>query len=67
MTTNHTMRTLKLARHTLLVLAVFFYLHPGAVQAAAPHGAGTTMDEMPSSSARAQPCIGPPPPSGSSA
>jgi hypothetical protein len=45
MTTNHTMRTLKLARHTLLVLAVFFYLHPGAVQAAAPHGAGTTMHD----------------------
>ena len=43
MTTNHTMRTLKLARYTLLLLAVFFYLHPGAVQAAAPHGAGITM------------------------
>ena len=45
MTTNHTMRTLKLARYTLILLAVFFYLHPGTVQAAAPHGAGTTMDD----------------------
>jgi hypothetical protein len=45
MTTNHTMRTLKLARHTLLVLAVFFYLHPGAVQAAAPHGAGNALHD----------------------